>query len=119
MTLQDAQYVRTRLETMANANVHGAYNVTMTTDPHLVSKAIFDWWWHFRGNKRKIPPFSSPPTGPAVVTPTGAVIRRQSATGTATSPSGDRSPQLLGWLSMQARARIFDSRSIQQYPVIG
>ncbi len=64
MTLQDAQYVRTQLETMANASVHGAYNPTMTTNPHLVSKAIFDWWWHYRGNKHRIPRYKKP--GPSV-----------------------------------------------------
>jgi len=60
VTLQDARYVRTQLETMAKASVHGAYNPTMTTNPHLVSKAIFDWWWHYRGNKRRIPRCTRP-----------------------------------------------------------
>ena len=60
VTLQDAQYVRTQLETMANASVHGAFNPTMTTNPHLVSKAIFDWWWHYHGNKRRIPRYTQP-----------------------------------------------------------
>jgi hypothetical protein len=60
VTLQDAQYVHTQLVAMANASVHGAFNPKMTTNPHFVSKAIFDWWWHYRGNKQRIPPYSKP-----------------------------------------------------------
>jgi hypothetical protein len=45
---------------MANAGVHGAYNPTMTTNPHFVSKAIFEWWWHYRSNKHRIPPYTQP-----------------------------------------------------------
>ena len=43
--------MRARLVAIAVASVHGAYNPTMTTNPHLVSKAIFEWWWTHRGNR--------------------------------------------------------------------
>ena len=57
VTEQDALFVRARLEAIAKASVHGAYNSRMTADPDLVSKAVFDWWWQHRGNRKRIPPY--------------------------------------------------------------
>ncbi len=34
-----------QLESMARASTHGGYDCRMTSDPFLVSKAIFEWWW--------------------------------------------------------------------------
>ncbi len=42
---QDAARVLGRLESMARASTHGGYNSRMTSDPFLVSKAVFEWWW--------------------------------------------------------------------------
>ena len=105
VTLQDAQYVRTRLETMANANVHGAYDPTMTTDPHLVSKAIFDWWWHHRGNKRRIPPYVPRPASGG--TPGAGPGHRRGVSHTAVPAAGDRGLQLPGWWQVG-----FDTRRV-------
>ena len=33
------------LASLAAACTHGGFTPTMTTDPRLVSRAIFEWWW--------------------------------------------------------------------------
>ena len=57
VTEQDAQFVRARLEAIAKASVHGAYNSRMTADPDFVSKAVFEWWWKYRGHRARIPQY--------------------------------------------------------------
>ena len=48
-----------RLEAMAGRSTHGGYDPTMTSDPLLVSKAVFDWWWieqdHRGEYRRRVP----------------------------------------------------------------
>ena len=50
-TRQDAEWVVRRLESMARASTHGGYDSRMTSDPLIVSKALFEWWWVERGNR--------------------------------------------------------------------
>ena len=45
VTRKDAKSVMGRLESMARASTHGGYDSRMTSDPILVSRAIFEWWW--------------------------------------------------------------------------
>ena len=40
-----------RLEVMARASTHGGYDSRMTSDPLLVSKAVFEWWWLEQDNR--------------------------------------------------------------------
>jgi hypothetical protein len=40
-----------RLEAMAKASTHGGYDSNMTSDPLIVSKAIFEWWWTHQDNR--------------------------------------------------------------------
>jgi hypothetical protein len=40
-----------RLEAMAKMSTHGGYDSTMTSDPFIVSKAIFEWWWTRQDNR--------------------------------------------------------------------
>ena len=54
--MEDARFVRKRLEAIATAAAHGGYHPTMTSDPAFVSKAIFEWWWYRRNNRLRIPP---------------------------------------------------------------
>jgi hypothetical protein len=65
VTLADAQFVRARLEQIANTNTHGGYHKSMTSDPDFVSRAIFEWWWHERKHKLRIPPYQPPIKSPS------------------------------------------------------
>ena len=47
----DAARVMGRLEAMARASTHGGYDSRMTSDPLLVSKAVFEWWWIEKDNR--------------------------------------------------------------------
>ena len=40
-----------RLVAMAKDSTHGGFEPRMTSDPLLVSKAIFDWWWTDADNR--------------------------------------------------------------------
>ena len=55
-----------RLEAVARASTHGGYDATMTSDPYLVSKVVFDWWWIEQGNgaayRRRVDPCLRPPS---------------------------------------------------------
>lgn len=42
--------VRHRLEALARRSTHGGYAAAMSSDPVLLSRAIFEWWWVDAGN---------------------------------------------------------------------
>ncbi len=52
--IDDARAVLARLDVMARAAAHGGYERTMTSDPVMLSRAIFDWWWLAQDNRRLI-----------------------------------------------------------------
>jgi hypothetical protein len=55
-----------RLMAMAKDSTHGGFEPRMTSDPLLVSKAIFDWWWTDADNRaafrRRVDPRLRPPS---------------------------------------------------------
>ena len=42
--------VTAQLEALARAATHSGYQSTMTSNPRLVSHAIFEWWWVTKDN---------------------------------------------------------------------
>jgi len=54
VVIDDARAVLARLDVMARAAAHGGYERTMTSDPVMLSRAVFDWWWLEQDNRRLI-----------------------------------------------------------------
>ena len=42
-----------RLARLARASTHSGFDRSMTRDPYVVSKAIFEWWWLDKGHSRR------------------------------------------------------------------
>jgi hypothetical protein len=43
-----------RLAAVAAACAHGGYDETMTSDPILLSRALFEWWWIDCGHRARL-----------------------------------------------------------------
>ena len=50
MSWADSLMVTARLEALARSASHSGYQSTMTSNPRLVSHAIFEWWWVTKDN---------------------------------------------------------------------
>ena len=68
-----------RLAAVAASCAHGGFDETMTSDPLLLSRAIFEWWWIDCGHRARLlrhvaadaPPMPEP-APPALLTPRDA-----------------------------------------------
>jgi hypothetical protein len=47
----DAVWVVARLRTIAETSMRCRYDSAMTTDPRMMSRAVFEWWWEGRGQR--------------------------------------------------------------------
>jgi hypothetical protein len=54
VSIDDAHAVVRRVEAMAKAVAHGGYRPTMTSDPYIVSRVVFEWWWFDKGNRDRL-----------------------------------------------------------------
>jgi hypothetical protein len=50
----EARSVIARLKAMVAVVAHGGYHSTMTSDPFILSKAIVEWWWIEKDNRRRL-----------------------------------------------------------------
>ena len=51
---EDSHSMVSRLKTISRISASGTLQNFSNPDPHLVSKAVFDWWWVEKGYRSKL-----------------------------------------------------------------
>ncbi len=70
---RDLDAVILRLAAVAAACAHGGFDETMTSDPIILSRALFEWWWIDCGHRTRLFRLATAelptPGPPALLTP--------------------------------------------------
>ncbi len=80
-----------RLAAVAAACAHGGYDETMTSDPIILSRALFEWWWIDCGHRARLFRLAADelptPGPPALLTPRSWQPPRPGAIVSAAAPA--------------------------------
>jgi hypothetical protein len=58
-SINDSLAVLRQFQANAQAATHVGFQEKMTTDPHFLSKAVFEWWWITEGNRDRLFQFTT------------------------------------------------------------